>query len=378
MSICSIRSRWTSHFPDMVMYCRNKGEMKKKVLIDLSSLKHLNCGLGQVAMNYALYYQAHADSLDFETHLLVPKRFVGAFGKSVMYHNCQSPLSKLLLKFTPIDLWHTVHQLSRFYPGLLVKRNLLTVHDLNFVYEKTAEKQKKYFRRLQRKINRADRVVCISNFAKEDLLRHMNVEKPVDVLYNGVEYMSAAAEVKPRLPGAESGFLFSIGQMFPKKNFHVLLDAMKLMPEYTLYLAGSRNTEYASMIEKRINDEQIGNVFLLGEIRHEEKIWLYNHCEAFVFPSLFEGFGLPVIEALSFGKPVVSSSCTSLKEIGGSHVFFLEGFEPEQIAAAVREAVRAYRDNPALAESGRRYALSFSYEKHMAAYVAIFNEMLEK
>lgn len=348
---------------------------KKRVLVDLSSLKHLNCGLGQVAYNYGRYFGSHASCLDFEVHLLLPRKFIGAFGNDVKYHNSRSLLSKQRMRLISFDAWHSIHQLSRFRPSPRPTMNILTVHDLNFMYEKGVVKQKEYLKRLQRKIDRADRVVCISNFVKTDLLRFMRVDKPVEVLYNGVEFMSDVQEQKPQLPG-DGKFLFSIGQMMPKKNFHVLLDAMKLLPEYTLYLAGSKDTEYAEMIEGRIRDEHIENVFLLGEILHSEKVWLYNHCEAFVFPSLFEGFGLPVIEALSFGRPVVSSDSTSLKEIGGGHVFFLENFEPEHIAARIREAVSVSIGNPQMSADNMEYARSFSYEKHLGRYVEIYRELM--
>lgn len=351
-------------------------ERRKKVLVDLSSLKHLNCGLGQVAKNYGLYFKEHAAGLDMEIHLLVPEKFMGAFGNDVVYHNCQSVLSRIRIGLMAFDVWHSIHQLTRFKPGFMTRNVVLTVHDLNFVYEKTPDRQKKYFRRLGSKTGRADKLVCISEFAKNDLIRYMHVEKPVEVLYNGVEFMQDVQDSKPASVPDGCRFLFTIGQMLPKKNFHVLLDAMKLMPEYTLFMAGSRNTDYAAKIEQRIKDEHIDNVHVLGEISHSEKVWMYRHCEAFVFPSLFEGFGLPVIEALNFGRPVVSSDKTSLKEIGEGHVFFLDGFEPEQIAAAVRRAVKEYGDKPELADANRQYAESFTYDRHMSRYVNIYRELM--
>ena len=349
-----------------------------KVLIDLSILKHLNCGLGQVAYNYAKYYQAHAKELDYEIHLLVPKKYVNAFGPDVHYH-----VNKALFRTFPFllprfDVWHSIHQLTRQVPSRKSTQNVLTIHDLNFLYEKKGKVKEKYFRKLTRRINRANKITCISNFAKNDVEKNFQITQPIEVIYNGVEFMSPNVEKQPNLPaGSDKKFLFSIGQMLPKKNFHTLLDVMKLMPEYILYIAGKCATEYGRMIQKRIADEGIGNVFLLGEILHEEKVWLYNHCEAFVFPSLFEGFGLPIIEAMFFGKPVVSSDKTSLKEIGADHVFFWESFEPQHMAEKVREAIRRFHENPAMAIENREYAQSFSYEKHLNRYNEIFRELMK-
>jgi len=350
----------------------------KKVLIDLSVLKHINCGLGQIAYNYARYWSENAKNLDFEITFLLPKKYVGAFGDDVSYLTPSwiYDLSKLFLpKF---DVWHSIHQMSRFRPAMLNHtKNLLTVHDINFIYEKKGRSFKRYCNKFIKRFSRADRIVFISNFTKNDVLSHFSIQKPYEIIYNGVEFGDPGSERKPQLPFAdESRFLFSIGQIRQKKNFHVLLDAMKLLPQYNLILAGEKGSAYANMIEKRIADEDIRNVFLIGAIHNAEKIWLYNHCEAFVFPSLFEGFGLPVIEAMSYGKPVISSDKTSLKEICADHAFVLENFEPDHIAGKITQAIESYRNNPQLVAKNKEYALSFTYERHMNEYIRIYREMM--
>jgi glycosyltransferase involved in cell wall biosynthesis len=148
------------------------------------------------------------------------------------------------------------------------------------------------------------------------------------------------------------------------------------MPEYNLYLAGKDDTPYANEIKQRIINENISNVFVTSTIRQQEKIWFYNHCYAFVFPSLFEGFGLPIIEALSFGKPVISSQETSLKEIGSDKVFFLDNFEAEHIANVIKTKSQYFYEHPELAQRDIEYANSFSYRKHMERYIEIYREML--
>ena len=153
---------------------------------------------------------------------------------------------------------------------------------------------------------------------------------------------------------------------------------MKLMPQYNLVIAGEKGTDYSNMIESRIAAEGISNVFLLGTVHNAEKIWLYNNCQAFVFPSLFEGFGLPVIEAMSYGKPVVSSDKTSLKEICAGHAFMLESFEPAHIASKINEAIETYAQNPDLATCNMEYARSFTYERHMDHYLHLYRDLLSE
>ena len=130
---------------------------------------------------------------------------------------------------------------------------------------------------------------------------------------------------------------------------------MKKFPEYELYIAGALTSEYPEYIRQRLDKETIKNVTLLGKVSTEEKVWLYKNCTAFFFPSLFEGFGLPVIEAMQFGKPVFCSDKTSLKEIGSDKAWFWTDFEPDII---------------------ERYGKSFTYEKNLQALFALYRRLI--
>lgn len=347
----------------------------QNVLIDLSVLKNINCGLGQVAYNYGKYLKDHPIQ-DFTVSLLLPKEYFGAFGNHVKYIESKKIYRRHPRFLPPIDLWHSIHQLSSFQPPHSVF-NLLTIHDLNFVYEKQGKKVEKYMKKILKEIKYANKITVISQFTKNDIHRIIRDDLDIEVIYNGVEQLTPKDELHPTFAIDETKpFLFTIGEIKPKKNFHVLLDAMKLMPEYNLYLAGNDNTQYAEDIRQRIANENIQNVFVTGPISQQEKIWFYNHCYAFVFPSLFEGFGLPIIEALMFKKPVISSQETSLKEIGGDSVFFLDNFTPEHIQHVVKEKSEYFYQHPELAEHNLAYARSFSYEKHMERYIELYKEML--
>lgn len=347
----------------------------QNVLIDLSVLKNINCGLGQVAYNYGKYFKENEIN-DFSIYLLLPKQYFGEFGNHVHYIESKKIYRSFPRLLPHIDVWHSIHQLSSFQPPHSVL-NLLTIHDLNFIYEKHGKKAEKYLKKILSEIRYANKITAISQYTQNDIHRIIRNDLDIEVIYNGVEKLNAKDEIHPSFPIDETKpFLFTIGEIKPKKNFHVLLDAMKLMPEYNLYLAGKDDTPYANEIKQRIINENISNVFVTSTIRQQEKIWFYNHCYAFVFPSLFEGFGLPIIEALSFGKPVISSQETSLKEIGSDKVFFLDNFEAEHIANVVKTKSQYFYEHPELVQKNIEYAHSFSYRKHMERYIEIYREML--
>ena len=137
------------------------------ILIDLSILRHPYCGLGQIALNYGRWYARHAQGLEPGTAvtLLVPRSHIGAFGEDVRYIEAKD-IYRMLPWFLPrFDLWHSIHQLSPFRPGRGTPR-IVTIHDLNFLYEKHGAKQQRYLRRLQRECDSAKAVCFISQFAR--------------------------------------------------------------------------------------------------------------------------------------------------------------------------------------------------------------------
>ncbi|MDR1698833.1 MAG: glycosyltransferase family 4 protein [Prevotellaceae bacterium] len=353
---------------------------KKKLLIDLSVLKYSYCGLGQVALNYGNYFKQHyfTSQADYELYFLLPKKKFGAFGSEVKYINSSNFFYKnipfFVSLFNPqINLWHAIHQMAKSKPFYRNTKYILTIHDYNFVYEKSPQKAQKYLKKVQSRIDRADKIVAISNFAKKEIECYSDLKgKQVEVIYNGVEQLDASKAKRPDFVKNDKPFFFTIGQVREKKNFHVLLPLMKYFPEKALYIAGDKNSQYGDFIARQIKEMDLKNVHLVGTVSNEERIWLYKNCDAFLFPSLLEGFGLPVIEAMQFGKPVFSSQETSLKEIGGNCAFFWKNFEPETMKETVEKGLSAFEKMPELSEKNREYANSFSYQKHIERYLEIY------
>lgn len=353
--------------------------MKKKLLVDLSSLKNLYSGLGQIALSYGNYFKDHySDSSPYDLTLLVPKRYIGAFGNEMKYISSTNWFRKHCRRIFPkFEIWHSVHQLSRFKPLHSGTKFILTIHDLNYLYEITGSSKHRKHKRLQKKIDRADEIVCISEFTKKEVEQNLQLlGKECRVIYNKVPLLTASLASKPDFI-INSPFFFTLGVIQRKKNFHVLLDLMKLIPNKHLYIIGKEADEkgntYALDIKKRIKEENITNVTLHDAISHEEKIWMYLHCEAFLFPSLFEGFGLPLIEAMQFGKPVFSSRETSLQEIGSSFAYFWDNFEPVPMKQIIDKGLEEFYSNPELADAEKLYAKGFSGDKHFQEYEQIYN-----
>lgn len=353
--------------------------MKKRLLVDLSSLKNLYSGLGQIALSYGNYFKKnyHSYSSFYDLTLLVPKRYIGAFGDEMKYISSTNWVRKhCRYMFPKFDIWHSIHQLSRFKPIHPNTKLILTIHDLNYLYEKAGNSRIRRHGRLQKKIDRADEIVCISEFTKREVEQELLLSgKECKVIYNKVQLLDEGLASKPNFHITQP-FFFTLGVIKQKKNFHVLLDLMKQIPEKHLYIIGSgandKHNTYARNIKKCIEGENISNVTLHEAISHGEKIWMYRNCEAFLFPSLLEGFGIPLIEAMQFGKPVFSSKETSLREIGSTYAYFWDNFEPESMKQVINRGLNDFYKIPGLAGIEKSYAEKFSGDQHFHDYEEIY------
>ena len=359
---------------------------KKKVLIDLYNLATPHCGFGQIAINYAKIYTAlqRSGSLGFDIVFMLPRSFRHkklkeyegvecCFRETTLHH-----MFHIIPNHLPkVDLWHSINQFCEDAPQTSLTKKIFTIHDLSFLFEEKPHSVAKHITTIQKQIDNADCVTFISNFTANLSHYHLDLRgKDTRVIYNGVDSLVNKPMEKPFFVKEGKPFFFCIGQFLPKKNFHLLLDVMKQFPDKELYLCGDCHTEYGLQIFKRIKDERIHNITLVNTIPEEEKIWLYANCEAYLFPSVGEGFGLPVIEAMQFGKPVFISDAQSLPEIGNGFAYIWPDLSTDIMVRTIKEHIdNHYQDLPQI-QKMKEYAASFSYQKHIESYISLYNELL--
>lgn len=187
--------------------------------------------------------------------------------------------------------------------------------------------------------------------------------------------MSEPSPVKPAFINSDN-FIFSVGIISPKKNFKVLIPLLQLNPELSLVIAGLKNGEYAQELEEYAKELQVFDRLVMpGAVSESDKSWLYKNCKAFMFPSLSEGFGLPVIEAMSFGKPVFLSSHTSLPEIGGKEAYYFNSFGPEDMAIVFRDGLKDFLLDSQKISRTIDYATSYSWESAADQYVNLYRSL---
>ena len=312
---------------------------------------------------------AHTEDLGF----YIPQKIAKRWGDDVYYKK-----KRLFDKFgfdAPANcrLWHATHQLTQYVPrdGKL----LLTVHDLNFLYEKTEQKQQKYLRKIQHLIDRANRITVISEFCKQDLLAHIDTgSKKIDVVYNGCNLYEGKIVEPEYKPDGE--FLFSISAILPKKNFHTL-PCLLQNNDFHLIIAGNKSEYETKIMNEAALYGVSERVHVIGPVSEEHKHWYLSHCKAFVFPSIAEGFGLPVLEAMAYGKPTFLSCHTSLPEIGKEYAYYFnKNFDRDSMKKEFAEGITHFYSGGKDAEEIKRYARSFSWQNSARKYWEIYEEML--
>lgn len=358
-----------------------------RIAIDLERLRFLHCGLGQYSrcLGQALL---DARGREIEWTLLLPddaaELLTGEYralsARVWRRENVQRALRPFVLPLARgrgLDLWHMTHQDSRYFPWDPRVPMLLTIHDLNFLREKSLASIRRRLRDIQRKIDRAAAVTTISKFVAGEVEQHLQLRgKPLTVVYNGATPGRAEQAVRPAwLP--DGPFLFTLGDIAAKKNFHVLLEMMRQLPDYRLVIAGNKSSDYAQRMEEDARSRQLSDrVFLPGKISDGERYWLYQNCEALVFPSKTEGFGLPVIEAMSLGKPVFVSHATSLPEVAGPLGFYWHDYDAANMATVFRAGMEAYARDADYAAKLRAHAARFTWERAAGEYLEVYERVL--
>ncbi len=363
------------------------------LFIDAERLRDLNSGLGQVCLHLGreLVRQRPIgnDGEPWKLTFLVPKGQTGVFDEarpdaSVNYVEA----SWLRKTWMPgqFDVWHCLHQDSVYLPRAGQARLMLTIYDLNFLErpDYSAAKKARRLARLQRKANRASVLTAGSGYTASVVREHVSLPPavPLNVVYTGVAIQEQAQLTQAPQPaflaGSDRPYFLFVGVIHPKKNVHTLLPLLEAFPDYQLVLAGPNQHPYAGHVRQQAEQLGIADRLLMpGAVDEPTKAWLYAHCDAFLFPSLSEGFGLPVAEAMTFGKPVFISNLTSLPEVGGKEAYYFESFEPEAMAKTLHDGLHDFGQNPLRQERMKKRAATFSWPKVAEEYWKLYREMIE-
>jgi glycosyltransferase involved in cell wall biosynthesis len=213
--------------------------------------------------------------------------------------------------------------------------------------------------------HKSRRVIVPSNFVKIDVVRyaHVNPDK-ITVTYEAADKITDPVEPLSQL--VDKQFIMYVGRPLPHKNLERLVEAFaglyEKYPNLQLALVGKTDALY-ERLKARAKTMDRKNIIFTGFVTDGQLRWLYEHCEAYVFPSLSEGFGLPGLEAMIAGAPVVSSNATCLPEIYGDAAYYFDPLNISDITRALNDVLSSQQLRQKLIAAGSKRAAEFSWRK---------------
>jgi len=296
----------------------------------------------------------------------------------------------LALRRERVDLYHATHYVL---PPLTRRRSIVTIHDCihlmfpQYLPNRAAYAYAKAF--LWSATQQARRILTVSEASKRDILRLFDVPaERVSVIYNAIDERfrippdpERVEQVRERFQ-LNDDFVLYVGNIKPHKNVERLIDAFAEVRQagldhLKLLVIGDEITRYATLRRAVHRGKLHKHVRFLGFVPTETLSILYRLASVFVFPSLYEGFGLPPLEAMACGTPVVTSNISSLPEIVGDAAILVDPYDPRSIANGIRQAIEDRTLREKLTTRGLARAGHYSWERSVRSIRSIYDEVLQ-
>ena len=371
--------------------------MKPKIIVDSISLLSPLTGIGRYTYEISKELLSKKDDFDVEF-------FYGYYSKNLIEPSVKSELKsfkaiivknqlikklvrKLVFFLSKISAQtYDVYWQPNFIPnnGIKAHKIVTSVHDFSFILyrdfhpKERIEYLEKYF---FTNVAKSDMIITGSEFSKQEILEQLNFyNEQVQVIYHGINHdlfkIYNDSKVNFELP---EKFIFSVGSIEPRKNLVGLLKAYNSLnkefkKEYKLVLAGFKGWENEEIINLIEQDKE--NIHYLGFVSDSELAKVYNLASLFVFPSFYEGFGLPVLEAMACGTPVVCSDVTSLPEVGGDAVMYCNPNSIVDIKNKIEMVLQNKKLQHEMTVKGLERAKKFTWKKSAEEHMRIFKEVL--
>ena len=298
----------------------------------------------------------------------------------------------------PLDLRreraHLFHAPHYVLPPLTPCRSVVTIHDcihLRFPQYLPSRLAYAYARAsLWSATHRAARVITVSEASKRDILRYFRVpESRIDVIYNAIDdryWQEPPADDMERVRQRyqlTAPFVLYAGNIKPHKNLERLIDSFHLLrhdrpdlKDVQLLIIGDEISKYATLRRAVHRHKLHKHVRFFGFVPDQTLAALYRLANVFVFPSLYEGFGLPPLEAMASGTPVVASNVSSLPEVLGDAALMIDPYDPHAIAHAMTRVLTEADLHADLRARGLARAREFSWERSIARVRQIYSEVM--
>lgn len=298
----------------------------------------------------------------------------------------QAALPRLLSRIQPDLLWSPGYTMPAWAPC----RQVVTIHDLQY---RTHPEDLKTLARwtthalISLAVRRADHIIAVSEFSKEEIVRQAGAPRDaISVTQEGVDPIFSSPmpspfllETRRKILNHDRPFLLSVSNSYPHKNLDFLVRAFRRIsssvPHDLVILGKERLGEPA--LKREIDASPAGRIHRVRSVSREELVALYQSCSAFVFPSLYEGFGLPLLEAMAAGAICLATGEGATREVGGDAIEYANGRDEDEWARAIFRLVHlSEEEKRERRDAARRRATLFTWEETARATRSAFEAAL--
>lgn len=296
---------------------------------------------------------------------------VCGWGKSHLWEQLALPFwfcrlkgEKLLLSFTGLG-------------PLLIRRKIMTIHDLAFMANPDWYSfSYRLWYRLMTPLCAATsmKILTVSNFSRSEIMRRLSIKgHKISVVYNAVAPLFYNSEMNSTAANnlEKEKFILAVSSIDPRKNFHTLLKAFAQIRDKSikLYIVGGQDPIYSTSISELCKDGNSERIKWLGRVSDIELKMYYSNALCFVYPSLYEGFGIPPLEAMACGTPVVVSSIPVLEEICMDAALYADPYDKNDLANKIDMLIDDSHLRMQLIQKGKKRCLAFNWQ-HSARLLA--------
>lgn len=279
------------------------------------------------------------------------------FGQSHLWEQCILPFyfigkkDYIMFSFTGLG-------------AILIPNKVMTIHDLSFLKNsKWFSKGYYWWYKLMTPlaVRTSKHIITVSEFSRKEILHFYPFikEENISIAYNAAD--EKFFHFQSQNPVPKKPFALTVSSLDPRKNFARLIEAFKDIKECSLYIVGSHNRIFTQK-DSMVTTED--TIHFLGRVTDEELVSLYNQATCFIFPSIYEGFGIPTIEAMKCGCPVLVSDIPVLKEVCGEAAIYFNPYHVENIRNTIEQFLKDYDTiRPILIAKGFENVKRFSWEE---------------
>lgn len=331
------------------------------------------------------YSKNDLDVYNHNNEIIISKnRFIKGWGSFMFWRYFTLPRK---LKTYSLDMVHDPYELGPFTFSQPYQK-VITVHDLTpLIFPKLFKKMDVILHRLllKKTIDRADKIITVSYHSKNDLIKYLNVpEDKIEVIYNGKgeSFQPMNKEEiddinkKYQLPHE---FILSVGGLHPIKNIPRLLQAYNLALKdglkHKLVIVGNpmdRSHEIFRTLKVLGIEEK---VIFTGPVSEKDLVALYNAADLFVYPCLYAGFGLPPLEAMACGTPVITSNNSSLPEVVGDAGLFINPYNTKELAQSINSLLGEEKTRKKLIKKGLKRSELFKWSDTAIKTLEVYEEV---